>query len=65
MISIEHAQALCELVSEIPKFQNCNHPIFCKLAPQGGCVVWHNIDPFKRKLLEIKYKEKNERNSIK
>jgi hypothetical protein len=55
-----HAEALCKLASEIKKFHNCGNPM-CKIALRDGCVVWHNIDPFKRKLLEIKYKEKNDK----
>lgn len=56
----EHAEALCKLVSYIPKFCKCGS--VCKGAVEwGDCVVWRNIDPFKRKLLEIKYKEKHDK----
>lgn len=59
MIKKSHANELCQLVRFCRGRQSCHNNEI------SMCVQWSRIDPFKRKLLEIKYKEKNERNSIK
>jgi hypothetical protein len=62
MISKEHHDELCSM-------SKCRH-IMCNgdsVPHSQFCFAWEDIDPFRRKILELKYtrKEKNERNSIK
>ena len=62
MISKEHHDKLCSI-------SKCRH-LVCngdEVPHAEVCFVWETIDPFRRKILEVKYKikEKNERNSIK
>lgn len=62
MISKEHHDELCSM-------SKCRR-LICNgdTRPHAQtCFAWQEIDPFRRKILEVKYKikEKNERNSIK
>jgi hypothetical protein len=48
-----HFMELCNLM-------NCKGG--CNYKPSRNCVAWITIDPFKRKLLEIKYKKQEKQN---
>ena len=53
MISKEHHDKLCSI-------SKCRH-LVCngdEVPHAEVCFVWETIDPFKRKILELKYKEK-------
>jgi hypothetical protein len=45
---------------ELCNLMNCKGG--CNYKPSRNCVAWITIDPFKRKLLEIKYKKQEKQN---
>jgi hypothetical protein len=50
--SIIHATTLCNLVP----YALCNEAPSKCVHYRTGCAAWNKVDPFKRKLLELKYK---------
>lgn len=52
----EHVQALCRLAP-----WDCGVGGLCDGGATTWCSAWNCIDPFKRKLLEIKYKNHDKR----
>jgi len=57
-VTIEHADALCNCV------EGCkDSPTKCMRhnKPPYSCFAWKEVDPFKYKLLEIKYRSKNDK----
>ena len=56
-----HADALCDMSCLLCSLYGGNKLIKCKTNIEGKCKHWQHIDPFKRKLLEIKYRSKNDK----